>query len=75
MVATSSGWVHQVLRLGVFACAFCAPPHVLHAGHLYSQEFYSQLARVMRNGARLFHYTGLCSVTYQIQVCCLYAYM
>ena len=28
------------------------------AGELYSQVFYDQLARVLRSGGRLFHYTG-----------------
>ena len=28
------------------------------AGELYSQAFYDQLARVLRRGGRLFHYTG-----------------
>jgi predicted methyltransferase len=34
------------------------PPRFGIAGELYSQEFYSQLARVLRRGGRLFHYTG-----------------
>ena len=34
------------------------PPRFGLAGELYSQEFYSQLARVLRRGGRLFHYTG-----------------
>ena len=34
------------------------PPRFGIAGELYSQVFYDQLARVLRTGGRLFHYTG-----------------
>lgn len=34
------------------------PPRFGIAGELYSQGFYDQLARVLRPGGRLFHYTG-----------------
>jgi predicted methyltransferase len=34
------------------------PPRFGIAGELYSEAFYDQLARVLRRGARLFHYTG-----------------
>lgn len=34
------------------------PPRFGIAGELYSQVFYNQLARVLRKGGRLFHYTG-----------------
>jgi len=34
------------------------PPRFGIAGELYSQDFYGQLARVLRHGGRLFHYTG-----------------
>jgi uncharacterized protein len=34
------------------------PPRFGIAGELYSQEFYDQLARVIRRKGRLFHYTG-----------------
>lgn len=34
------------------------PPRFGIAGELYSLAFYQQLARVLRPGARLFHYTG-----------------
>lgn len=34
------------------------PPRFGIAGELYSQVFYDQLARVLRHGGRLFHYTG-----------------
>lgn len=34
------------------------PPRFGIAGELYSQSFYDQVARVLRRGGRLFHYTG-----------------
>jgi predicted methyltransferase len=34
------------------------PPRFAIAGELYSQAFYGQLARVLRPGGMLFHYTG-----------------
>lgn len=34
------------------------PPRFGIAGELYSQAFYDRLARVLRRGGRLFHYTG-----------------
>ncbi|KJV28059.1 class I SAM-dependent methyltransferase [Luteibacter yeojuensis] len=34
------------------------PPRFGIAGELYSQVFYNELARVIRRGGRLFHYTG-----------------
>ena len=34
------------------------PPRFGIAGELYSQDFYHQLARVIRPKGRLFHYTG-----------------
>jgi hypothetical protein len=34
------------------------PPRHDRAGHLYGQEFYKKLARVIKPGGRMFHYTG-----------------
>ena len=34
------------------------PPRFSLAGELYSEEFYRQIYRVLRQGGRLFHYTG-----------------
>ncbi len=34
------------------------PPRFGIAGELYAQTFYDQLARVLRRGGRMFHYTG-----------------
>jgi len=41
-----------------FDAALHDPPRFGTAGELYSQAFYGELARVLRPGARLFHYTG-----------------
>ena len=41
-----------------FDVALHDPPRFGIAGELYSQAFYDQLARVLRKGGRLFHYTG-----------------
>jgi uncharacterized protein len=34
------------------------PPRFSIAGELYAQDFYAELARVIKPGGRLFHYTG-----------------
>lgn len=34
------------------------PPRFARAGHLYGAEFYARMRRVLRDGGRLFHYTG-----------------
>jgi predicted methyltransferase len=34
------------------------PPRFSLAGELYSEEFYSEIYRVLRKGGKLFHYTG-----------------
>jgi predicted methyltransferase len=41
-----------------FEAALHDPPRFGIAGELYSQAFYSELARVLERGAALFHYTG-----------------
>lgn len=41
-----------------FDAALHDPPRFGIAGELYSQVFYDQLARVLKPGGRLFHYTG-----------------
>lgn len=41
-----------------FDAALHDPPRFGIAGELYSQNFYDQLARVLRRKGRLFHYTG-----------------
>lgn len=41
-----------------FDAALHDPPRFGIAGELYAQVFYDQLARVLRRGGRLFHYTG-----------------
>ena len=44
---------------GSFDCVLHDPPRFGIAGELYSQVFYDQLARVLKRGGRLFHYTGM----------------
>ena len=41
-----------------FDAALHDPPRFGIAGELYSQAFYEQLARVLKRGGKLFHYTG-----------------
>lgn len=41
-----------------FDAALHDPPRFGIAGELYSHVFYAQLTRVLKRGARLFHYTG-----------------
>jgi len=43
---------------GSFDVVLHDPPRFGIAGELYSAVFYRQLARVLRRGGRLFHYTG-----------------
>ena len=43
---------------GGFDAILHDPPRFGIAGELYSQVFYDHLARVLRRGGRLFHYTG-----------------
>ncbi len=57
--------VHADVSQAIAAFADASVDAVLHdpprfgiAGELYSQAFYDQLARVLRRGGRLFHYTG-----------------
>ena len=49
--------IHEVATASVDAILH-DPPRFGIAGELYSQVFYDQLARVLRPGGRLFHYTG-----------------
>ena len=46
------------LHDGSFDCVLHDPPRFGIAGELYSLVFYEQLARVLKRGGRLFHYTG-----------------
>jgi uncharacterized protein len=41
-----------------FARIMHDPPQLSLAGHLYSEEFYCELRRVLARGGRLFHYIG-----------------
>jgi uncharacterized protein len=56
---------HADVLLAISAIASASFDAILHdpprfgiAGELYSQAFYAELARVLRRGGRLFHYTG-----------------
>lgn len=42
----------------LFDAAVHDPPRFALAGELYSLEFYKRLRRVLKRGARVFHYTG-----------------
>jgi len=46
------------LPAGAFDALLHDPPRFGIAGELYSQQFYDQLARVLKARGRLFHYTG-----------------
>ena len=41
-----------------FDAALHDPPRFAIAGELYARSFYDELARVLRRGGRMFHYTG-----------------
>ncbi|GAB2515201.1 class I SAM-dependent methyltransferase [Lysobacter humi (ex Lee et al. 2017)] len=57
----SQGDVAQAIHMlpdASFDAVLHDPPRFGIAGELYSQAFYDQIARVIRRGGRLFHYTG-----------------
>ncbi len=43
---------------GTFHCVIHDPPRMSHAPHLYSIGFYRELKRILKPGARLYHYVG-----------------
>ncbi|WP_456396001.1 class I SAM-dependent methyltransferase [Thermococcus sp.] len=45
-------------RDGTFDVIIHDPPRFSLAGHLYSEEFYRELFRVLKHGGRIFHYVG-----------------
>jgi uncharacterized protein len=57
---TQGDIAEQITRLpdGSIDAILHDPPRFRLAGHLYSQAFYAQLARVLRRKGKLFHYTG-----------------
>jgi predicted methyltransferase len=48
----------ETLAAASFDAILHDPPRFGTAGELYSRQFYAQLARVLRPGGTLFHYTG-----------------
>jgi predicted methyltransferase len=48
----------QTMAATSFDAVVHDPPRFSLAGELYSEEFYSQIYRVLRQGGKLFHYTG-----------------
>ncbi len=48
----------ETLATGSFDVVLHDPPRFGIAGELYSRQFYTQLARVLKPGGALFHYTG-----------------
>ena len=46
------------LEAGSFTRILHDPPQLSLAGHLYSEEFYRELRRILARGGRLFHYIG-----------------
>jgi len=57
---TQGDITHSILQIadGSIDAVLHDPPRFGIAGELYSLAFYQQLARVLRRGGRLFHYTG-----------------
>lgn len=60
LALTQADVSQAILQLpdAAFDAALHDPPRFGIAGELYSLAFYQQLARVLRRGGRLFHYTG-----------------
>jgi predicted methyltransferase len=50
--------VVDALPLNDFDYVIHDPPRHSSAGHLYGQEFYDKLAKVIKPGGKMFHYTG-----------------
>jgi predicted methyltransferase len=48
----------EAFPVGFFDFVIHDPPRFSHAGHLYGGEFYTRLFRVLREGGKVFHYTG-----------------
>lgn len=48
----------QTMAATSFDAVVHDPPRFSLAGELYSEEFYREIFRVLRQGGRLFHYTG-----------------
>ncbi len=48
----------KVFPANFFHVIYHDPPRLKRAGNLYSEEFYKDLFRILRNNKWLFHYTG-----------------
>ncbi|HEU5349757.1 MAG TPA: methyltransferase domain-containing protein [Ktedonobacterales bacterium] len=53
-----AGDILPTLEAASFARIVHDPPQLSLAGHLYSEDFYRELRRVLARGGRLFHYIG-----------------
>jgi predicted methyltransferase len=57
-VIGDSGDLAEIFEEGTFNAILHDPPTFSLAGHLYSQEMYHTLHRILKPGGRLFHYIG-----------------
>jgi uncharacterized protein len=57
MKGSSAGLV-KGFEAGTYSFVIHDPPRISHAPELYSLEFYRDLFRVCKSGARIFHYVG-----------------
>lgn len=53
-----AGAIIKKLKSESFDSVLHDPPRLSMAGHLYGDEFYSELYRILKKNGRLFHYTG-----------------
>jgi predicted methyltransferase len=58
MMKGNSAEIIKGLEKAAFDFIIHDPPRFSHAGELYSDEFYKELFRVCKKGARIFHYVG-----------------
>ncbi|MFH0884819.1 MAG: SAM-dependent methyltransferase [Candidatus Micrarchaeota archaeon] len=57
MKGSTAGLV-KGFEAGTYSFVIHDPPRISHAPELYSLEFYRDLCRVCKSGARIFHYVG-----------------
>lgn len=58
LLVGDSFWLVESFPNSFYDYVIHDPPRLTHAGELYSLEFYHKIARVLRIGGSLFHYTG-----------------